>query len=163
MNMSFDPIALSHKHLRATAAFLMSLAEDVAHQDHVGNAQPEVASNTGNHAAGVSSERSVPAGVIGGETTLAEVPAEANVATVAKRQRRTKAEMEADAKPDTEAVQAPTPVTAPSIDAVRGALQAFTERRGMTDGMALLKQFNAGRISELQTEQFAAFIAECGK
>lgn len=84
-----------------------------------------------------------------------------------KRTRRTKAEMAADAG---NAVPAAAEKAAPAtdsatadltIDDVRAALQRYTAVHGMPDGIALLKNYGAGRISELGLEQYPLFIAEC--
>jgi hypothetical protein len=48
-----------------------------------------------------------------------------------------------------------------SLDEVRAALQQFTASKGVPAGIELLKKYNAGRISELAEENFAAFAAEC--
>lgn len=88
-----------------------------------------------------------------------------------KRTRRTKAEMEADkaveqgnVAPVAEEKAAPATDSATveqTIDDVRAALQRYTAVHGMPDGIALLKNYGAGRISELGVEQYPLFIAEC--
>lgn len=55
----------------------------------------------------------------------------------------------------------PEPAKAYTIDDVRAALQAFTAEHGMADGIALLKNFGAARVSELKVGDYAAFIAGC--
>lgn len=48
-----------------------------------------------------------------------------------------------------------------TLDDVRSALQQFTAVKGITAGVALLRSFNAGRISELAADNYAAFVKEC--
>lgn len=48
-----------------------------------------------------------------------------------------------------------------TVDDVRGALQAFTTAKGVPAGIELLKKYGAGRISELKSKDYAAFIGEC--
>jgi hypothetical protein len=50
-----------------------------------------------------------------------------------------------------------------TIDAVREALQAYTERHDMAKGIALLSEHGARRISELPESTWAAFVEECSK
>lgn len=139
--------------------------------------QPEVGENTGSAAPDVSS----------GEPAVSDAGAEAAAtadeapAATVKRTRRTKAEMEAAkaaesgnaqaaGSPDTSESEAqssagdsgqaadPAPLT---IDDVRAALQRYTAANSMPLGIALLKNYGAGRISELREDQYALFIAEC--
>lgn len=53
------------------------------------------------------------------------------------------------------------PAKALSVDEVRAALQQFTAAKGVPAGVALLKEFGAGRISELDASNYAAFVARC--
>jgi hypothetical protein len=48
-----------------------------------------------------------------------------------------------------------------SLDEVRAALQSFTASKGVPAGIELLKKYNAGRISELEEANYAAFAADC--
>lgn len=48
-----------------------------------------------------------------------------------------------------------------TLDEVRAALQQFTTANGIPAGIALLKEFNAGRISELDASNYSAFAARC--
>jgi len=48
-----------------------------------------------------------------------------------------------------------------SIDEVRAALQQFTAVKGVPAGIELLKEFGAGRISELSFSQYPFFVERC--
>lgn len=48
-----------------------------------------------------------------------------------------------------------------SLDEVRAALQTFTASKGVPAGIELLKKYGAGRISELEEANYAAFAADC--
>ena len=48
-----------------------------------------------------------------------------------------------------------------TLDDVRAALQGFVGKNGMPAGLELLKEFECARISELSTDQYAAFLARC--
>lgn len=64
---------------------------------------------------------------------------------------------------ETEAVVEEAATVSPSsytIDDVRAALQAFTQERSIEEGLALLKSFKAGRISELTESDYASFIEQ---
>jgi hypothetical protein len=47
-----------------------------------------------------------------------------------------------------------------TVDDVRQALQAYVGRTDFGTGLALVKSFGASRITELKTEDYAAFIAK---
>jgi len=51
----------------------------------------------------------------------------------------------------------------PTLDDVRAALAGLMSRKGAEACTAVLKSFDAPRISALFAEQYAAFIKECGK
>lgn len=102
---------------------------------------------------------------------------ETQIKVDAKRTRRTKAEIEAAKVAEQGNVRAASQNSSASepqssvgvsvqaadltIDDVRAALQRYTAVQGMDDGIALLKSYGAGRISELGLEQYPLFIAEC--
>lgn len=48
-----------------------------------------------------------------------------------------------------------------TLDEVRSALQQYTAAKGIGAGVALLKEFGAGRISELAEGDYASFVAGC--
>lgn len=48
-----------------------------------------------------------------------------------------------------------------TLDEVRSALQQYTAAKGIGAGVALLKEFGAGRISELAESDYASFVAGC--
>lgn len=48
-----------------------------------------------------------------------------------------------------------------TLDDVRAALQSFTASKGMPEGIAVLKSFQAARVSELKPERYADFIKAC--
>jgi len=48
-----------------------------------------------------------------------------------------------------------------TLDDVRAKLQAFTVAKGVPEGIALLKKFEAARISELPAEKYADFVKAC--
>jgi hypothetical protein len=133
------------------------------------SAQPEV--STGEAAGDGAGVEAVPAAV--------EAPA-----APVKRTRRKKAEMEAEraAESNVNATEVQTRAaevaaekhgvhggegatlpTAESftIDDVRAALQRYTAANSMPQGIALLKNYGAGRISELREDQYSLFISEC--
>lgn len=101
--------------------------------------------------------------------TASEAPSapsmEEAATTPAKRGRKPKNEP----KTEPEAVQSePEPVVvaepevkALSIDEVRAALQQFTAAKGVPAGIDLLKEFGAGRISELSSGQYQVFVERC--
>lgn len=72
-------------------------------------------------------------------------------------------EVQAQAEPElpleTNTVATATELT---LDDVRGALQGYTAKHGVPAGIELLKKFDAGRISELNADQYAAFVEACG-
>ena len=53
------------------------------------------------------------------------------------------------------------PSTNLTLDDVRAKLQAFTVAKGVPEGIALLKKFEAARISELPAEKYADFVLAC--
>lgn len=70
-----------------------------------------------------------------------------------------KAQQEADAEvPTTSGQSVPGLLT---LDDVRAKLQAFTVAKGVPEGIALLKKFEAARISELPAEKYADFVKAC--
>lgn len=64
-----------------------------------------------------------------------------------------------EAKPSS--TESTAPAASRTIDDVRAALQRYTASHSMTEGIALLKGYGAGRISELSEEQYPLFVAEC--
>lgn len=137
------------------------------------NAQPEVAQNTGTAASGFFTLSTEGSGV---SEPVAEQPAQA---APEKKERKPRAKKGDAAEPvekpvDTlpaeepaqeEAAPAEAAAESPSepltIDSVRAALQQFTAAKGVPAGIELLKKFGAGRISELEEGDYAAFVAEC--
>lgn len=140
--------------------------------------QPEVGQNTGTVASSESPSLPHEGNGVGG---AAEVDA-APVPEKAKRGRKPKAEavepvaveepqgnveavVEETAAPaavEETASGADAPEAKPlTLDEVRAALQTFTTANGIPAGIALLKEFNAGRISELDASNYAAFVARC--
>jgi len=141
-------------------------------------AQPEVAQNAGS-AASVHPVSSFAEG-----SAVSEPGAEQSApAPSVKRGRKPKAEAVAQPEPvaqpeaATEAApevaeeqqelpldeQPAEPAKALSVDEVRAALQQFTAAKGVPAGVALLKEFGAGRISELSFSQFPLFVERCAK
>lgn len=121
-------------------------------------AQPEVA-NTGTTATGFNPLSPEGSGVSGEAETSTASPAPV---------KKTRAKKEAAP------VVEPTPEVAEpevvaeiandnsySLDDVRASLQAFTAAKGVPAGIEVLKKFNAGRISELDESNYAAFVQEC--
>lgn len=64
------------------------------------------------------------------------------------------------ASPSSASESAP-PSTNLTLDDVRAKLQAFTVAKGVPEGIALLKKFEAARISELPAEKYADFVVAC--
>lgn len=133
------------------------------------SAQPAVASNTGNIGLGspLSPEANV---VVGASVTAAEAEPKDAPTVVKERKPRAKKE-EPTPEPVTEeaavstsdsADAAKVPAASFTIDNVRAALQAFTSTKGVPEGVALLKEFGAARISELKAEDYTAFVEKCG-
>lgn len=85
------------------------------------------------------------------------------------RETEPQAEPEPQSKPDPEpapSIEARSkpeqlPLIEYTIDDVRGALQMYTAEKGVAAGIAVLKSFGAGRISELKAEDYPAFMREC--
>lgn len=105
-----------------------------------------------------------------GDTLPSEVePADPTplVTTPAKKRGRPRKEAAATAEPEPTEPKASTPaqpVAAPSVDELRAALQGYTEKHGMQNGIDLLKEFGAARISELValgTVTQVAFMSHC--
>lgn len=121
-------------------------------------AQPEVAQNTGTTATGVDLS---PEGSGVDEGTASAV---APVTEKPKRVKKEKVEEPVVATNSVVEPEAPVeqdnakPLT---LDEVRAALQAFTASKGVPAGIELLKEFEAGRISELAAEKYAAFVERC--
>jgi hypothetical protein len=104
-----------------------------------------------------------------------EVEAPAAKTEAPKRGRKAKAVETAVAEPeaapqvdaelepefDNEADQQSDYVAALSLDEVRSALQQYTAANGIVAGLTLLRKYNAGRVSELDAKDYAAFAAEC--
>lgn len=138
------------------------------------DAQPEVAINPGSAASGSASFTEGSAVTEGADeaSTVAESAPSAPVEKT-KRGRKPKAEaaqpvveQEADeaqqelplVEPTAEPAKPAKPLT---IDDVRGALQQFTASNGVPAGVALLKEFEASRISELAEDRYVDFVARC--
>lgn len=117
--------------------------------------QPEVSSNTGT----VASATTFPAEGNGVSAGVADEPA---APAPEKRTRKPKPADPAPA-PAPEGGGGPVePTKAPTLDEVRAALQGYTARHSIEDGIELLKEFKAGRISELKADDYTAFVAKCG-
>jgi len=131
--------------------------------------QPEVVQNTGTAASAVS----LPFGAEGSGVSAPAVGQSTPAAPEKKRGRPAKEKAEAVVdEPAVEAASEPvveviavdnvventTPAT---LDDVRAALQGFVGKNGMPAGLELLKEFECARISELSTDQYAAFMARC--
>lgn len=55
-----------------------------------------------------------------------------------------------------------TTATTYTLDDIRNALKTYTSKHGMDAGIALLKSFEAQRVSELAAEKYAEFVAKAG-
>lgn len=126
-----------------------------------GKAQPAVAQNTGTTATGFTSPLPEGSGVSGAVAEAAAPTPEKK--TRAKKSVATAGEVPTSSTPaaDTAASAASSTDKPLTLDEVRAALQAFTAAKGVPAGIELLKKYNAGRISELAEENFAAFVADC--
>lgn len=49
----------------------------------------------------------------------------------------------------------------PTVEAVRQALQAVTEKKNIKVARDLLKQFDANRVSEIKKSDYAVFVEAC--
>lgn len=149
-------------------------------------AQPAVAQNTGTTGEGVSTFRLPDCGVSDGAADTADTGVVADAAPSApekpKRTRKAK-EAEVAAEPVGEtpaevvstAETEPTPATdtasasessdapALTVDDIRGALQIYTGKHGMPKAIELLKKYNAGRISEVKSDDYADFVKDCNE
>lgn len=92
------------------------------------------------------------------EAAPVEEAPEAPVKEAVKRSKKVVASKPAESASDTPQSSAPPDL---SLDDVRAALQRYTAVHGMQNGISILKSYGAGRISELDANQYALFIAEC--
>jgi hypothetical protein len=176
MKIEFDTQNTSE--IRLVAEILSKLGGQPVN-DNKHHAQPEVASNAGTTASASSPtiSKAEGSGVSGGGASALAPAAEK------RRGRPPKAKEEAvqaaPAAPEAIKIVRPAPVPAPepvepevdfdqvdelppaTLDDVRAGLQKFTSRHGMPDAIALLKTFNASRISELAVADYDAFIEAC--
>jgi len=181
IRIDIDPLFDSAAELLATSVFLAKLAEvpKISRFNDILPPQPEVGQNTGSAASGLSlsTEGSAVTGA-GAEaaSTADEAPAAGTSGRPRGRPRKviepapeaaapqtTQAPAEPEAK-----TEAPSPsgVITPATnlnldDHVRPALGAYTAKNGIEKGVALLAEFNAKRVSELQPEQYADFVKKC--
>ena len=176
MNITFDPFNQADMTLISSLLRLSVPAKA---------AQSEVAKNTDTTATGsaLSLEgRGVSgAGALGVPEAVQPAPAPVKTRTMKEgiaASKAKKAEKEAAAAAEFASKQVPldlpeanpapseaTPVVASeplTLDDVRAALQAFTATQGVPAGIALLKEYDAARISELKSEQYGDFIMACG-
>lgn len=177
MKIEFD--TQNPNEIRFVAEMLTRLANRAAN-DNTTNAQPEVASNTGSTVSGSSPTIGVfppeDSGVSGDEAaTAASTPA-----VEKRRGRPAKVKLDPTPEPDPIRIQVPARPSVPepeptpepvaavpvadkalTMDDVRTALESFIAKHGLPDGKALLKTYNAGRISELAVEAYAEFIQAC--
>jgi hypothetical protein len=164
MQITFDPFNAADMTLISS---LLSLSVPAK------AAQSEVASNTDTTATEAPLPHSEGSGVTGA-VVAGEIP-EAKTAPAPVKTRK--------AKEVVAPVPTPAPTPAPiqedpplplelplaiaelaqdyTLDDVRAALQAFTASKGMPEGIAVLKSFQAVRVSELKPEQYADFIKAC--
>jgi len=127
------------------------------------DAQPEVASNTGSTATGLTLSPE------GSGVDESAAPAVAPVTEKPKRTRKAKEEtapVEENVSKETEKVDTSAEPVAASdkpltLDEVRAALQSFTATKGVPAGIELLKDFGATRISELAAEKYNDFVVKC--
>ena len=121
-----------------------------------GEAQPQVAQNSGTVATG--NDLSPEGNGVSGAVAEAAAPAP-------EKKPRKKKEEVAEPVVDTTPVAEPETKSVSdkpaSLDEVRAALQAFTAKSGVPAGIELLKKYNAARISELEEQHYGAFIADC--
>ena len=142
---------------------LMDLATSQSQmREHV---QPEVTNNTGTTATGVSSLSPEGSGVSG---PVAEQAPAAPVKRTRKPKEEAAAPVEKPEEPTGSStksedadVSEPAPAKPLSLDEVRAALQQFTAKNGVPAGIDLLKTYGAGRISELNADQYADFVERC--
>lgn len=123
-------------------------------------AQPEVACNPGTVAS------AAPSTVDGNGVSEPVAANPAPAASEIKKRGRVKPEMREEAESESEPQAEPqaeqeTELKPYTIDDVRAALQQFTGVKGVPAGIALLKEFDAGRISELNASEYSHFISRC--
>lgn len=127
-------------------------------------AQPEVAGNTGTTATGfnLSPEGSGVSGAGALGDPRADQPAPAPEKKTRAKKSAPAVEASAPEKPTlSQSEPAETADKTYTLDEVRAALQQFTAKSGVPAGIDLLKTFNAGRISELDADDYAAFVERC--
>ena len=156
MQITFDPFNLADMNLISSLLSLSVPAKE---------AQSEVASNTDTTATGSTPSHPEGSGVTGA-VVAGEIPeaktAPAPVKTRAKKEAAVQVEKQAPTDaPTADTESSSTTEAALSLDDVRAALQAFTASNGMPEGIAVLKSFQAVRVSELKPEQYADFIKAC--
>ena len=171
IRIEIDPLFDSAAELLATSMFLAKLAGVPKISRFNGNEppQPEVGKNTGSVSTGLSA-LSPGAGAVTG-AGADDAPAAGTSGKPRGRPRKvvevapptpqvpTEPEVKTETPPP---AGAPDPSSALTLDDhVRPALGAYTAKNGIEKGIALLAEFNAKRVSELQPEQYADFVKKC--
>lgn len=125
-----------------------------------GDAQPEVAQNTGSTATG-SNPLPEGSGVTGEAASATAAASSAPVKEKKPKKTATENVSKDEPKIDTSEAAVETSDKPLTLDEVRAALQTFTASKGVPAGIELLKEFGAGRVSELDAGKYANFVAKC--
>ena len=126
--------------------------------------QPQVGENSGSTGTGLILSPGAGAGDAAGAEAVA---AAVDVPAATRRGRKPKEAVVPEGEPETAPAAEPPALTPAStgavlsLDDVRAKLQAYTVAKGVPEGIALLKKFEAARISELPAEKYADFVKAC--
>lgn len=134
-------------------------------------AEPAVAYNTGSVASEFLASSEGDAGGYAGEATAASIGADASPAPETapkKRGRKPKSETAPEPEQIAAVDDAPEPEATdnnnpPTIDDVRRALQEYTVRHSVPAGVALVKEFGAERVGEINPGDYHAFVKRCAE
>lgn len=185
MQITFDPF---NPHERNVVNAVLS---KVSAGGSAPAAEPAVAYNTGSVASESLASSEGGAGGYAGEATAASIGADASPAPeTAPKKRGRKPKSETAPEPEApepgavvhgalqyhgaltgrwESETAPEPEpeatdnNPPTIDDVRGALQEYTVRHGVPAGVALVKEFGAERVGEINPGDYHAFVKRCAE
>jgi hypothetical protein len=141
MQISFDPRS------SADVLFVKKLLASLEADSH---AQPEVASNTGSAVEKIASSQARTEGAASNILPL-------DAAAIKDRKKKPAREVTLEQTID----EIPDPLPEANVDGARKALSIFTTAKGITEGLNLLKKYQANRIAELKSDVYADFIKDC--
>lgn len=159
MQITFDPFIPHEKNLVGN---ILALTTTHPSTSCGSVAEPAMAKNTGT-ATSVLTSTEGDGGDNAGEANDALHLADASPAPeTAPKRRGRKPKAEAAPEPETDEAD-DAGENPPTVDDVRAALQDYTVAHGIPAGTALLKEFGAARISELNEGDYHAFVKRCGE